>query len=190
MKWLADVYMRWRGWRFLGEVPDIPKLIAVGGPHTSNWDFVLYLAALRQYGIRARYIGKHTLFRWPFGWLFRRWGGIPVDRSKPGGMVQQVAQVIEQTERIILVMAPEGTRGAAPYWKAGFIWIAEATGIPVVLAGIDARAKTVEIGPTLTYEGDLSWFMDQVRAYFADKEGIRPQGKGPVRVEAEDSQPS
>ncbi len=67
MKWLADKYLQWRGWTFLGRLPDIPKMIIVGAPHTTNWDFVLFLAGLRRYDFSAAFIGKHTLFRWPFG---------------------------------------------------------------------------------------------------------------------------
>ena len=71
MKWLADKYLKLRGWTFVGELPDLQKMIIIGAPHTSNWDFVLFLGALVQFDMKVTYIGKHTLFRWPFGWLFR-----------------------------------------------------------------------------------------------------------------------
>jgi len=108
-----------------------------------------------------------------------------VDRSKPGGLVRQVAEAFSAAERMILVMAPEGTRAPAQHWKAGFIWIAGAARVPVVLAGVDSVKRTVEIGPTVEYEGDLALFMDRLRAYYADKVGIRPEGKGPIRVSEE-----
>jgi 1-acyl-sn-glycerol-3-phosphate acyltransferase len=185
VKWLADIYLRLRGWRFLGRLPDLPKMVIVGAPHTSNWDFVLFLAALRQYDMRVSFIGKHTLFRWPLGFWFRRWGGIPVDRSVPGGLVRQVASAFDEAERMILVMAPEGTRKLAPYWKAGFIWIAEEADVPVVLAGVDGKSRTVEIGPTVPYHGDPAGFMEQLRNYYSAKSGFKPEGKGPVRVKEE-----
>jgi len=185
VKWLAYRYLRLRGWTFLGELPDIPKMILLGAPHTSNWDFVLFLGALQHFNFRATYIGKQELFRWPFGFLFRSWGGVPVDRSKPGGIVRTVAEAFDQSERMNLVVAPEGTRKPIPYWKAGFIWIAEAANVPVVPAGVDGTNRTVEIGPTIPYEGDLTAFMDQIRAYYSTKPGINPEGKGPVRVRKE-----
>lgn len=190
MKWLAYRYLKARGWSFRGQLPDIPKMIVIGAPHTSNWDFILFLAALHHYRIKARYIGKHTLFRWPFGYFFRAVGGIPVDRSKPGGIVGQVAAAFDDAERMILVIAPEGTRRLAPFWKSGFLKIAEATGAPLVLAGVDYRRKQVAIGPTASYEGDPVAFMDLARDFYADKAGLHPELKGPVAVKGEPSRGS
>ena len=185
MKWIAHRYLTWRGWKFTGRVPDVPKMIIIGAPHTSNWDFFLFLAALRHFEMRVRFIGKHTLFRWPLGYFMKRWGGIPVDRSKPGGLVGQVAEAFSSEERMILVMAPEGTRRAAPAWKSGFLWIAEAANVPIVLAAPDGVSKTVDIGPIIEYDGDVETFMQQVREYYADKGGLRPAGKGPVLLREE-----
>lgn len=182
MKWLSYWYLRLRGWTFLGQVPNDPKLIVIGAPHTSNWDFILFLAALHYFDIKVNYIGKHTLFRPPFGWFFRRTGGIPVDRSKHGRLVQQVAEAMDAAERMILVLAPEGTRSKAPRWKSGFLKIAEATGTPVVPAAVDASRKELTIGPKAVYDGDAAAFMDRTREFYADKEGIHPELKGPVTV--------
>ncbi len=185
MKWLAYVYLRLRGWTFHGEIPPDPKLIAIGAPHTSNWDFILFLGALHYLRVKVNYIGKHTLFRPPFGWFFRMTGGIPVDRSKPGGLVRQVADAMDEADRMILVLAPEGTRSKAPYWKSGFLKIAETTGAPIVVAAVDASRKRLTIGPKISYDGEITTFMDKLREFYADKEGIRPALKGPVVVREE-----
>ena len=164
----------------MGELPDRDKLIIIGAPHTSNWDFVLYLAALHYYRIRPKFISKHTLFRWPFGYFFRAMGGIPVDRAKAGGVVGQVVSAFEATDRMTLVVAPEGTRGSATHWKSGFLKMSQASGVPVVLAGVDGPSRTVEIGPMLTPDGDTGDFMDDVRSFFENKNGLIPSQKGPV----------
>ena len=91
MRWLAYVTLRVRGFAFEGRVPEAAKFVVVGAPHTSNWDFLVFLAALHHFRIRARYLGKHTLFRWPFGGLMRRLGGIPVRRDRPGSIARDVA---------------------------------------------------------------------------------------------------
>ena len=48
--------------------------------------------------MNVNFIGKHTLFRWPFGYFFRALGGIPVDRSEPGGLVRQVAEAMDAAD--------------------------------------------------------------------------------------------
>ena len=55
------------GWRIEGEFPDRPKLVAIVAPHTSNWDFVIGIAAVYALGLRVRFLGKHTLFHPPLG---------------------------------------------------------------------------------------------------------------------------
>jgi 1-acyl-sn-glycerol-3-phosphate acyltransferase len=183
--WLADKLMKLRGWAFTGALPDVPKLMIIGAPHTSNWDFIIFLAALHHYRMKASFIGKHTLFRWPFGYFFRWLGGIPVDRSKPGGLVQQVVDAIAGADRMVLVMAPEGTRKAAAHWKSGFLQIAAKAEIPIVLGYVDFPNRRAGLGPLLTFDGDAARFMDQARAFYSDKQGRHPEGKGPVRVREE-----
>lgn len=185
MRWLAYRFWRLRGWTFVGVVPDIPKMVIIGAPHTSNWDFVLFLAALHQYKIKVSYIAKHSLFRWPFGYFFRALGGIPVNRTMPGGAVHQVASTFNRSDEMILVMAPEGTRGAAPHWKSGFWKIAQAANVPVVVAGVDRLTRQVSIGPTVDSRQSVGSFMEVIRDFFANKQGIKTGLKGPVQLHEE-----
>ncbi|HEY6636010.1 MAG TPA: 1-acyl-sn-glycerol-3-phosphate acyltransferase, partial [Acidimicrobiia bacterium] len=121
MRWLSLRVMRALGWTIVGSLPDVPKFVIIGAPHTSNWDFFLFLGTIQHFGIRVKFLGKLSLFRWPFGWMFRKVGGIPVDRTRGGGIVAQVKQAFADADELILVIAPEGTRGAAPHWKSGFV---------------------------------------------------------------------
>ena len=174
--------MRLLGWRIAGDLPDLPKMVVIGAPHTSNWDFFLFLGVIQHFRIQVKFLAKKGLFRRPFGWMFRKVGGIPVDRAQPGGIVQQVKEAFDQREEMILVIAPEGTRSAAPRWKSGFVEIAERAKVPVVLAGVDAENKVVTISRAYEVGGDRHRFMDDLRAFYADKNGINPSGKGPVRI--------
>jgi 1-acyl-sn-glycerol-3-phosphate acyltransferase len=185
MKWLSYWVARAMGWRIEGGFPEVPKMVAIGAPHTSNWDFFLFLAAIHRFDTRVRFLGKHTLFRWPFRFMFRKVGGIPVDRARPGGVVGQAKAAFDAEESMLLVIAPEGTRSPAPSWKSGFVEIAETADVPVVLAGVDGRNKILTIGPAEEVGADRGEFMDRVRAFYADKPGIRPEGKGPVRLSSE-----
>ena len=173
------------GWKFLGGLPPDPKVIVVGAPHTSNWDFLAFMAAMGGFRIKARYLGKHSLFRWPFGLFFRALGGIPVDRRRPGGIVAQVSEAFSRSQEMALVIAPEGTRAWAPVWKSGFLRMAEAAGVPVVPGILDWRRKTITLAPPVYFEGDVSSFMDQLRQAYSGAEGVRPEKQGPIRVAEE-----
>lgn len=185
MRWLSYRIFTAIGWRIEGELTDIPKMVIIGAPHTSNWDFFLFLAALHHFRIKVRFLAKHSLFRRPLGFWFRRVGGIPVDRGQPGGMVRSVKAEFDNVQEMILVVAPEGTRRSAKEWKSGFVEIAERAIVPVVFAGVDRANRVLAISPPHEIGEDRAAFMDVVRAFYADKDGLRPQRKGPVRLATE-----
>lgn len=162
-----------------------PSLL-VGAPHTSNWDFVLMLAISWSTGIHVRWLGKHTLFAGPAGPVMRALGGIPVDRSDPSRVVDDVVARLAAGEVFSLVVTPEGTRGAGTYWKSGFYRIAREAGLPVTLGYVDRTTMTTGLGPSIDLTGDVRADMDVVRAFYADKSGLHPQLRTEPRLREED----
>ena len=149
------------GWRIEGEIPNIPRCVIIVAPHTSNWDFIIGLAALLALDLRVTWLGKHQLFRGPLGLLWRRVGGVPVDRSAPDGVVEQAAAVLAPPRSVFLAVAPEGTRRKVERWKSGFWRIARAAGVPIVPVAFDFRRRAVVfVGEPFTttadYEADLA----------------------------------
>jgi 1-acyl-sn-glycerol-3-phosphate acyltransferase len=131
------------GWRVVGRFPDVPKCVIVVAPHTSNWDFVIGIATVFALGLRVRYLGKHTLFRFPFGALLRATGGIPVDRSAAEGVVGRAVEKVKSEERIFLAIAPEGTRKRVEQWKSGYHRIATGAGVGILPVALDYSRKAV-----------------------------------------------
>src|SRR5690349_18985366 len=123
-EWLGRSMLRVLGWRVEGEVPDVPKAVMVAAPHTSNWDGAITLATALALRLHLHWMGKESLFRWPFRRLMLWMGGIPVRRGTKGGLVQSTAGVFAQQEKFLLVVSPEGTRSATREWKSGFYQIA------------------------------------------------------------------
>jgi 1-acyl-sn-glycerol-3-phosphate acyltransferase len=156
--------------------------ILVGAPHTSNWDFLFMLAITWQLGLQIRFLGKRSLFAGPLGPVMRALGGIPVDRANPVGVVDELIARVRAGERFYLVVTPEGTRGRAEHWKSGFYRIARDTGLPVTLGYVDRRTMTAGLGPTLHLTGDVVADMDRIRAFYADKSGLRPENRTEPRL--------
>jgi 1-acyl-sn-glycerol-3-phosphate acyltransferase len=148
--------------------------VLLGAPHTSNWDFVFMLAICWRSGFAPTWLGKHTLFKAPFGGIMRKLGGIPVNRAHPGRLVEDVVSRM-RTGKHFLVITPEGTRGLRKVWKSGFYRIATDAGLPVVLAYVDSATHTAGLGRTISLTGDVKADMDVVREFYADKRGIRPE---------------
>lgn len=177
LRFLSNSIMRLAGWRVEGKMPDIPKYILIGAPHTSNWDFVLFLGIVFRLNISVRYMGKSELFNNPFGWFFYWCGGIPVDRKKSTGLVEQMVDICNRSEKFILVIAPEGTRYHVNEWKRGFHHIAKSAGIPIVMAKVDGIRKTAFVGETFHPTDDIEADMKAIQSAFASMSGINPKKK-------------
>ena len=67
---------RGKGYTLENHPPKLDKFILVGAPHTSNWDFIYFAGAVQEVGISPRFIGKHTLFKWPMTRFMYDMGGI------------------------------------------------------------------------------------------------------------------
>ena len=185
---IARVYWRLSRWTVVSEpLPRDGAGILVAAPHTSNWDFVHMLAISAEAGISVKYLGKKALFRPPFGWLMRALGGIPVDRSAPQGLVEDLTSRVRAGERFYLVVTPEGTRSAGTYWKSGFYRIAMDTGLPLTLGFVDRTTMTAGLGPTFTPTGDVHADLDVIRAFDADKAGHDPARRTEPRLREEDA---
>jgi 1-acyl-sn-glycerol-3-phosphate acyltransferase len=160
------------GWRVDGEFPDRPKMVAIVAPHTSNWDFIVGILTVFALGLRVRFLGKHTLFHPPLGWLMRWLGGSPVRRDAPHGLVADVAALFAREEKILLGITPEGTRTRGVPWRSGFYAIAQAAQVPILPAAFDYPRRSVRLfplfEPTGNYESDLA----QLRSLYVDMRGL------------------
>ena len=143
----ARTLLRLTGWRFAGDFPNVPKFVLVVAPHTSNWDFPIGLMAMFALNLRGSYLGKHTLFRWPFDGLMRWLGGIPVDRSSAHNVVFQTTALFKSSERLVLVVSPEGTRKKQAKWRTGFWHVAHGASVPIVPIAFDYSTRTFRLFP-------------------------------------------
>ncbi|WP_159498638.1 1-acyl-sn-glycerol-3-phosphate acyltransferase [Microbacterium sp. 18062] len=183
-RFLARVFWTFSRWSLATEPAPTRPTILIGAPHTSNWDFVLMLAIAWRLRIPARWLGKKGLFRGWRGPIMRALGGIPVDRTDPSRVVDEVVARIRSGEVFGLVVTPEGTRSGAG-WKSGFYRIALQTGMPVTLGYVDRTTMTTGLGPTLEVTGDVAADMARIRAFYTDKAGVRPHLRTEPRLRDE-----
>jgi 1-acyl-sn-glycerol-3-phosphate acyltransferase len=163
------------GWRFVGRFPNVPKCVVVVAPHTSNWDFVIGIAAMFALGLRIRYLGKHTLFRFPLAAFMRATGGIPVDRNAALGVVEAAVETLKREERIVLGIAPEGTRKRVEQWKSGYYRIATGAGVPILPIAFDYSQRAVVLMELFQPTGDHARDEALLRAPFKAQMARHPE---------------
>jgi 1-acyl-sn-glycerol-3-phosphate acyltransferase len=138
---------------------------------------------------RPQVLVSHTWFTGLKGWVLRRTGGIPLDRENPGAAIRALLEEARGKDNFLLAIAPEGTRSKGEYWKPGFYRIAQQTGLPIVLAFVDGPTRTLGLGPSFRPTGRVAEDMDFVRAFYADKHGIRPENRTEPRLREEERDP-
>ena len=173
--------LRLFGWGVDIRWPPVPKAVIIVYAHTSNWDFVVGILARYAAGLPLSWIAKDTLFRWPFGALFRSLGGIPVNRRQHTGMVAQMQAEIARRPFLWLAIAPEGTRAHTDYWKSGFYHLAVAAGVPLGLGYIDYGRRIAGIADWIALSGDPERDLARLRAFYADKKALKPAQAGEIR---------
>lgn len=164
--WLLLQWFVRNDWSVAGTLPPDRKFVIMGASHTSNWDFLVFLGAVRWLDRKVHFIGKHSLFRWPLGGFMRALGGIPVDRSSSQDLVSQVVAQFDAHDDFILVVAPEGTRSRTTNWKTGFYQIARKAHVPIVAAGPDFPSKRAVFGPVIRPTGNYADDMKPAFAFF------------------------
>jgi 1-acyl-sn-glycerol-3-phosphate acyltransferase len=177
LRQISNLIIFLTGWHVDGKLPNIPKYVLIGAPHTSNWDFVLFLGIIFHLKVDARYMGKAELFRFPYGWFFYYCGGIPVDRKKSTGLVEQMVEAANASSKFILTIAPEGTRHKVTEWKSGFHRIAKGANIPIVMAKVDGENKIVHVGEVFNPTDDMDGDMKLIQEAFKGNVGINPRKK-------------
>lgn len=158
--------LRLGGWRVEGEFPDLAHFVIIVAPHSSAWDAVWGIAAMLAMGVRISFMAKAEAFRGPFGWLLHRIGGVPVDREKAHGAVEQAATRLRSPTPVWFLLAPEGTRRRVDRWKSGFWHIARAAQVPVMMAAFHYPEKKMILGPVIELGADAEADMARVRAWY------------------------
>lgn len=185
--WLGRFWMWLTRWAVTGQVPPDKKFILIGAPHTSNWDFPFGLLGMYVYRLKVSWIGKDTLFKKPFGGFMRLLGGIAVNRDDQHGVVEQIAQKFKESQKLVIALAPSGTRKKMDYWKSGFYWIAHNAQVPIVCGYLDYNRRKVCIGLSFIPTGNVQKDMDRIRDFYKGIQGKFPEMTARIRLHDEDT---
>jgi len=169
--WIGRFWMWLFGWDVVGQVPHGGKFVLIGAPHTSNWDFPFALAALYVFRLKISWLGKHTLFKKPFGRVMRWLGGIPIHRKSQHGLVDQIVKQFRASQQLVIVLAPSGTRKKRDHWKSGFYWIAHSAQVPILCGYLDYYRKKACLGLSFLPTGDVKKDMDRIRDFYEGVQG-------------------
>ncbi|MDT8428443.1 MAG: lysophospholipid acyltransferase family protein [Pseudomonadales bacterium] len=172
---IAIILLKLINWKVVGRPLENARFVLIAAPHTSNWDFPLMLMVILKLRLKVYWMGKNSLFSFPFGWLMKWLGGIPIDRSKSHNMVEHTVKQYQENQDLVVLIPPEGTRSRVSRWKTGFYYIAHNAGVPILLGYVDGERKTAGLADFFYPGGDIEADMSRIRAFYATKVGINPE---------------
>ena len=170
LQFLGKLVLSIFGWKVKGSISEDfsnQKLVVIVAPHTSNWDGIFGVATVAGLDAKITFIGKHTAFRYGLGAFLRYMGGIPVDRSKPGGIIQDAIDQIKKIDGSLIAMSPEGTRSKVKEWKTGFLRIAKELNTKIIPASLDFAKKEILLGKAFTPSGNNDEDIKTLKKYYS-----------------------
>ena len=173
---ISRVILKIIRWKIVGSIPsDQRKYVLIVAPHTSNWDFVLFVLTVSVLRLKPSVLIKSTLFVGPLGWFLRYCGGIAVNRSQANSLVSYIASIYEEHEDFVLVVTPEGTRSPNANWKRGFHHVATAAQVPILIFYVDSVIKTIGIEGMMEPSDDVEGYVLKLKKFFDTKSGLKPK---------------
>lgn len=154
------------GWKVKNEFPEFDKCVIIGAPHTSNYDLVLSMIFFLSRGIKISFFIKKEVVKFPVAKLIKLLGGIPVDRKRKNNLIDEMADLYKNSKKLYLMIAPEGTRGKVRHWKRGFYYIAKVSNVPILLAYLDYKYKTMGFGPVFYPSDDIETDMIKIKQFY------------------------
>ncbi len=161
--------------------PEAKKSIIIAAPHTSNWDFVYAMIALRRLGLNPRFTIKKEFNKFLIGSWIESMGALWIDRSPKDGskerlsMTQVMANLFNQSEEpIAILVTAEGTRKKTTKWKSGFYYTAVEAKVPICLAFMDYKTRTTGVGMCFMPSGNIENDMKIIMDFYGDKNAKDP----------------
>ena len=173
---LGSFGLKLTGWKLVGRMPDVPKFVIIGVPHTSNWDAISASLAMLASGFKYTFLIKKEWFFWPMGPLFRALGGYPVDRGNGKDVVTQIAKLFDEEDKVCVGFPPEGTRSKVEKYKSGYLRAAYAANVPVFICAFDGPKKHVVLDRLFPLTGDIKKDNAAIKAYVDENWiGVHPE---------------
>lgn len=176
---IASLILNIWGWKIEGEYPHREKkLVIVVMHHTSNWDFPVGILLRNKMHFKANFVMKASMFKAPFGFIFRKLGGYPVFRDsskKKFSLTRSIIDLYHQEEELTITFTPEGTRSKVRKLKTGFWTIAKEAKIPIFFVDFDFSTKRIRLdkphSASLTFEEEFKL----LKNYYQNSKGLYPE---------------
>ncbi len=175
MKTISGEILSRLGWEFIGEFPDVKKSIVIFAPHTAHIDAFYGKLGFTELGIKYLFLSKKELFFFPMNLVMRKFGSMAVRGVKGKNAIYQVAEILNQTDELNVIISPEGRISKVKGWNKGFYYMAKKARVPVVVAFLDYEKKQMGVKGIIHDLNNYDEVIVQINDMYKDVKGKNPE---------------
>lgn len=159
------------GWKIKGDFPDLKKSITIFAPHTAHIDALYGKLGIAQMGVKYLFLSKKELFFFPMNIIMKKFGSMAVRGVKDKNAIYQVAEILNNTDELHVVISPEGWIRKVTKWNKGFYYMAIKAKVPIIVTSLDYQKKEMEIKGVIYDLDDYANVIKQINTMYKDVTG-------------------
>ncbi len=159
------------GWKIKGDFPDLKKSITIFAPHTAHIDALYGKLGIAQMGVKYLFLSKKELFFFPMNIIMKKFGSMAVRGVKDKNAIYQVAEILNNTDELHVVISPEGWIRKVTKWNKGFYYMAIKAKVPIIVTSLDYKKKEMEIKGVIYDLDDYANVIKQINTMYKDVTG-------------------
>jgi 1-acyl-sn-glycerol-3-phosphate acyltransferase len=175
MKTISGKVLERLGWKITGEFPDIKQSIIIFAPHTAHIDALYGKLGVTELGIKYKFLSKKELFFFPMNLIMKKFGSIAVRGVKNQNAIYQVAELLNNSDELHIIISPEGWIKKVSDWNKGFYYMALKAQVPIVVASLDYKVKEMGIKGVIYDIEDYDSVINQINNLYKGVSGKRPE---------------
>lgn len=175
MRTLSGKILHRLGWKITGDYAGLKKSITIFAPHTAHVDFFYGKLGFTELGVKFKFLSKKELFFFPMNLVMRKLGSIPVRGVKGKNAIYEVAQMLNDTDELHIVVSPEGWIKRTTKWNKGFFYMAQKAKVPIVVGTLNYEKKEMGVKAVIYDTSDFKIVIEQINSIYKDSKGKNPE---------------
>ena len=107
--------------------------------------------------------------------VMKKFGSMAVRGVKDKNAIFQVAEILNNTDELHVIISPEGWIKKVTKWNKGFYYMAVKAEVPIIVTSIDYKKKEMEIKGVIYELDDYATVIRQINLMYKDVTGKNSQ---------------
>lgn len=158
--------MKIGGWtEYYPENCNVDKCVMISAPYTSFWDYIYTIASFWRRGDKIYVLYERPKIIGLRNYFFKKLGGINI-KEVDGCGIEYSVNLLNNTDKMVLIVPTEGSRKKVDKWKTEFYIIAKTAKVPVLIGYLDYGDKIAGFGGILNMTGNIKNDLERIQKFY------------------------